>query len=258
MNLSEQLESLRTQQNRIKKELILEAYCNIPYTLPPQPTSFLDLSCGRGGDIHKIYFTNYAILRGVDKDVGSIRHANGRLAEKMKTVTRPFDVHYDVHDLKEPYTTSSLFDTVSMQFALHYFFDTEESLVTLLTTISSALKPGGCFIGTCLDQHRLREVGEVHDENLIVDITPMYQDDDFSTPFGHAYIFSMKKVNTTRQTYFEFVVPQGSKEYLVDMEYFERKARDFGLEKVFIKNTENVKKQDLVVYLNTIFMFRKV
>lgn len=37
---------------------------------------------------------------------------------------------------------------VSCQFALHYAFETEEAIRTLLTTVSESLAPGGYFIGT--------------------------------------------------------------------------------------------------------------
>eukprot|EP00873_Tetraselmis_striata_P027055 jgi/Tetstr1/447319/TSEL_034756.t1 len=43
------------------------------------------------------------------------------------------------------------FDVVSLQFALHYFCDTEDRLDALLDNVARYLRPGGVFIGTCLD-----------------------------------------------------------------------------------------------------------
>ncbi|KAJ1487170.1 hypothetical protein T484DRAFT_1787540 [Baffinella frigidus] len=43
------------------------------------------------------------------------------------------------------------FDAVSCMFALHYFFETEESLMNLLTTVAHNLKTGGHFFGVCPD-----------------------------------------------------------------------------------------------------------
>lgn len=48
-------------------------------------------------------------------------------------------------------------DVVSCQFALHYFFDAPESLDTLLRNVAGSLRPGGVFVGTCLDGARVME-----------------------------------------------------------------------------------------------------
>lgn len=43
------------------------------------------------------------------------------------------------------------FDIVSLQFAIHYFFENEITLRTMLQNVSDNLKVGGYFIGTSLD-----------------------------------------------------------------------------------------------------------
>lgn len=43
------------------------------------------------------------------------------------------------------------FDVVSLQFAIHYFCDTAARLDTVLDNVDRYLRPGGVFIGTCLD-----------------------------------------------------------------------------------------------------------
>ena len=43
------------------------------------------------------------------------------------------------------------FDVVSLQFAIHYFFDSKERLDMLLDNIDRYLRPGGVLVGTCLD-----------------------------------------------------------------------------------------------------------
>jgi mRNA (guanine-N7-)-methyltransferase len=44
--------------------------------------------------------------------------------------------------------TPESFDIVSIQFSVHYAFETEEKARTLLKCVSGALKPGGAFVGT--------------------------------------------------------------------------------------------------------------
>lgn len=48
-----------------------------------------------------------------------------------------------------------LFDTVSMQFCLHYGWDSEENARTMLSNAARWLRPGGTLIGTTVDDETL-------------------------------------------------------------------------------------------------------
>ena len=48
-----------------------------------------------------------------------------------------------------------MFDVVSSQFAIHYFFENKTSLGNFLQNVSDNLKTGGYFIGTCFDGKRV-------------------------------------------------------------------------------------------------------
>ena len=43
------------------------------------------------------------------------------------------------------------FSLISIQFAIHYFFENEKSLDKLVENIDANLKVGGLFMGTCFD-----------------------------------------------------------------------------------------------------------
>jgi hypothetical protein len=43
------------------------------------------------------------------------------------------------------------FDCASCQFAIHYFFESKAKLAVFLDNVEGMLKPGGLFIGTCMD-----------------------------------------------------------------------------------------------------------
>src|SRR5690606_16430051 len=45
------------------------------------------------------------------------------------------------------------FDVVSMQFCLHYSFESEEKARMMLKNVTEKLKPGGKFIGTIPDAY---------------------------------------------------------------------------------------------------------
>ena len=44
--------------------------------------------------------------------------------------------------------TAAPFDVVSLQFCMHYAFESEEKVRTMLTNVTKWMKPGGRFIGT--------------------------------------------------------------------------------------------------------------
>lgn len=49
------------------------------------------------------------------------------------------------------------FDLVSCQFAIHYFFENKIKLRNFVRNVAKHLKPGGYFVGTCLDSQKIRE-----------------------------------------------------------------------------------------------------
>ena len=53
------LQNIRDFHNSVKNDIINDVYTHIPYTLNTNEASILDLACGRGGDMHKIYYTNF-------------------------------------------------------------------------------------------------------------------------------------------------------------------------------------------------------
>lgn len=49
------------------------------------------------------------------------------------------------------------FDVISCQFAIHYFFENENTLDNFIYNVDTYLKKGGYLIGTCLDGYRVKE-----------------------------------------------------------------------------------------------------
>lgn len=48
------------------------------------------------------------------------------------------------------------FDVVSCQFAIHYFFESEETLDNFIDNVDRFLSESGYFVGTCLDGHKIK------------------------------------------------------------------------------------------------------
>ena len=113
---------------------------------------------------------------------------------------------------------------VSMQFALHYFFNREESIHNLFSFVASSLQAGGIFICTYADgdmvARRLRDKQwQLHRDTgsvprQVVVSNPFYSVEADSsmvdgletspTPFGHAYRFSLEGAVRGQR---EFMVP---------------------------------------------------
>lgn len=153
-------------------------------------SSLLDLACGKGGDLSKWIFGNFTTVLGVDIFVDNINSVDGvykrlgdwttRMQPKSKYAFLPLDssrfIDEDaISDIKDDYMrqlgrviwgfdkqppnnlkhlagmAKDKFDVVSVQFALHYFFESEAKLTGFIKNVDAHLKNGGFFIGTCFD-----------------------------------------------------------------------------------------------------------
>jgi hypothetical protein len=124
---------------------------------------------------------------------------------------------------------SSLFDIASIQFALHYMFESSYSLHCFLKNISDHVKVGGYFIGTCYDGKKLfnklkttqqgNNLTLFKDRQKIWEVTKRYtmedmEDDD--TCLG-------LKIGVYQET-----INREFDEYLVNFDYFKNMMNQYG------------------------------
>jgi len=174
----------------------------------------------------------------------NIRSGEGMATEKDKQITRAiFGMGekdrdklgkgvYDVYG-----SGAEGFQIGSCQFALHYFFETKNTLHNFMVNLSETIKVGGYFIGTCFDGDEVfralnsyfREEGISIFSNQgikICEIIKMYDyssfpDDDMSVGYGiNVYQESINKV---------------LREYLVKFSYFVQLMETYG----FVLHKEN-------------------
>ena len=113
------------------------------------------------------------------------------------------------HPLKEyiDYVANG-FDVVSCQFAVHYFFMSEDKLDNFVYNVDKHLKEGGYFIGTCLDGQEIKKllrskkkgshVTGKKDDRILWDICKKYDSND-DINYGDEidiYMESIGKVTT--------------------------------------------------------------
>ncbi|WFD05384.1 mRNA (guanine-N(7))-methyltransferase [Malassezia vespertilionis] len=223
---------LKRFNNWIKSALIHRFSTGASGESNKQNGRILDLGCGKGGDLNKWEHQHPSLLVMVDIAEVSVAQAQERYKNgKFSFQAMFFDFDCFRVPLESQLPSSileTLFDTVSLQFCLHYGWDTEKSVDTMLSNVAKALRVGGTFIGTTVDDEMLYSRLET---------SPMRQDSQFGNesygvrftslksrpeqPFGNQYYFWLEDAIED--------VP----EYVVDWKTFERKANEHGLELIY-------------------------
>lgn len=181
-DMSSKATPFRNFNNFMKKKLIQGALDHVHATCGPKGVSVLDLASGRGGDLMKWGFMQSPPLNGATRhlpptlltrcsqydcfDISpqSIAGAEARYAANKDTLKDTFQCSFHVANVfEEPFLSSELvqlprygqYDVVSIQFALHYACISEAQLGKVLARCYGALRPGGMFVATIVDQGEL-------------------------------------------------------------------------------------------------------
>jgi mRNA (guanine-N7-)-methyltransferase len=202
----------------------------------------LDMGCGKGGDLMKWDKANVASYTGIDLANVSIDQARGRYQNMRNARFKAQFFAYDcfgkpIAPLLPP--DQRKFDIVSMQFCLHYAFETEAKARQMLENVSASLTRGGKFLGTIPDSDAIishvsklplgkkdwgNDIYKVEFENQ----PPPGPDVVFRPPFGHKYTFYLKDAVD--------IVP----EYVVPFEAFRALAEEYNLELLYKKGFHDV------------------
>jgi hypothetical protein len=175
--------------------------------LSPDPTdskrkSILDISCSKAKDIMKMYHSRIGEYVGIDNDFdglfGAIDSARSRYLKNVKKfpdfiksvkfiladATIPFESK--IQEQKIPnmtidnkklidstFTKGKKFDIINCTFALHYQFDTIDSIYNLINTVKTYLVKDGYMLCTIIDPNQLLKL--LGNKNIF---TSMYTDED--------------------------------------------------------------------------------
>lgn len=199
----------------------------------------LDMGCGKGGDLTKWAKARIREYIGVDIAEVSVQHARHRW-ETLRS--RPFDASFAALDCYEeplsrafpPEQLTTPFDVISMQFCMHYAFETSQKARRMLDNVSRWLRPGGIFLGTIPNADQLLEQLDslppnTEDLSFGNDVYKIRFEDRHSRPlFGHRYHFYLKDAVDD--------VP----EYIVQWDNFVQMALEYGLSVVYKEEFHSV------------------
>ncbi|TFK89266.1 hypothetical protein K466DRAFT_645030 [Polyporus arcularius HHB13444] len=199
----------------------------------------LDMGCGKGGDLTKWAKANVAEYIGLDIAAVSVdqarqRHAGSRGARFTAEFFALDCYTHVLSDALPPHLLSTPFDVVSLQFCMHYAFESEAKARTMLRNVATWLRPSGVFIGTIPDAQQLmdhldavpKDAKELSWGNSVYKIR--FEDRENRPMFGHRYWFYLQDAVDD--------VP----EYVVHWDNFVRMASEYGLELVYKKEFHQI------------------
>lgn len=254
--------------------------------------SVLELACGKGGDLGKYIDAGFTRLLGFDYSRDNIenpvdgiyaRYSTRKKTENLKYVFLTYDCSKKIESqsfetdddkyvaevlygmrsdkLLSKYHKMALepFDLVSCQFAIHYFFETEEKLDTFLLNVDNHLKPGGYFIGTTLNGEKVKDAlytkktltGEKN-KHVLWNIEKMYTKSQ-GVNFGEKIDVFMESIGRINS------------EYLVNIDILKQKLNKMGYEFVMSESFETFYNEKFNMdeiqkeysFMNMIFVFKK-
>jgi mRNA (guanine-N7-)-methyltransferase len=196
-----ELYELKKFHNQVKRTLLKE-YASHAERL-------LDLACGRGGDLQKWHDCSVEFVKGVDVSPKEIEEARSRYAHLKTGMMCSFEV---VDLLANTFRQAPCYDVVTAMFCIHYFCESRGTLETFLNLVANSLKPGGYFLGCCLD-------------GSLVKTFPGSEYVDIEFLDGEKIVFALRDTVTSSTA-----ESQGSVEYLVHVDVLREVAANVGLE----------------------------
>jgi mRNA (guanine-N7-)-methyltransferase len=256
---------MRDFHNWVKLVLISNITDFVWKTQNRENISLLDISTGRGGDLSKwkkAYISNVFAFDISKQSIESTDPENQGAKERLKGLQKKgysVNVFFDVGDAANPSPplirniTNFLnknkigkFDLVSCQFALHYYFSSENSLRNVLSLVSNYLRKGGYFFGTTIDGAKIKQYFDFLPEGENIFKRKLYRIEKFfpkklRTPFGNKYNFTI--YDTFDKTNY-FNTMGVSTEYLVNFDILNKIAKEYSLVPVNTNFFEKIKKDN--------------
>jgi len=206
--------------------------------------SFLDIGCGRGGDILKVYHARVGEYVGLDVDFEGIYSATDGAISRFNYLKKKFPdfgkvsylqadggIKFDVESQEKSLTSLSnenknmiekvfkhgkKFDVFNFQFSIHYLFANKQTITNMISNIKTYLNDSGYILITIFDAdrvHKLLKDGEYKsmytdedgNRNILYSIKKKY-DGELSNNVGNSIDVHMSWINEEDKYIEEFLV----------------------------------------------------
>lgn len=237
---------MREFHNWIKSILIYTFASPLSNTLDGKKKrqSFLDIGCGRGGDILKVYHARVGEYVGIDVDFEGIYSATDGAISRFNYLKKKFPdfgkvsylqadggIKFDVESQEKSLTSLSnenknmiekvfkdgrKFDVFNFQFSIHYLFANKQTISNMISNIKKYLSEGGYILITIFDAERVDKLlkngdyksmytDEDGNRNIFYGIKKKY-DGDLSDNVGNSIDVHMSWINEEDKYIEEFLV----------------------------------------------------
>lgn len=134
-------------------------------------------------------------------------------------------------------------DCVALMFALHYFFDKQESLDTLIRNIADSLKVGGLFIGCCFDGEKMfNALRRIEEKESLIGTEKGVEIWKITKQYGSEKEFPTTEESIGLPIDVEFIsIGTKNTEYLVNFEFLKKKLAAIGCELLSKKECAELK-----------------
>ena len=171
------------------KSILIYTYCQ-PYKTTfdskTQKASIFDIGCGRGGDIQKWYHARVGDYVGIDPDYDGLFSSTDSAVSRYTFLKTKFpdygkmifiqadaslqlksDIQSkrltnmtkdNMNNIDKYFNDKTKFDMITSNFAIHYLFDTQESINNLINHIKKYLNVGGYIILTLFDSNEVMKL----------------------------------------------------------------------------------------------------
>lgn len=206
--------------------------------------SFLDIGCGRGGDILKVYHARVGEYVGVDVDFEGIYSATDGAISRFNFLKKKFPdfgkvsylqadggIKFDVESQQKSLTSLSnenknmiqkvfkdgkKFDVFNFQFSIHYLFANKQTIQNMISNIRTYLNKDGYILITVFDAERVHKLiknddyksmytDEEGNRNIFYGIKKKY-DGELSNNKGNSIDVHMSWINEEDKYIEEFLV----------------------------------------------------
>ena len=190
--------------NNWVKSVLIYSYCQktkVSKDSNIRKLKVLDIGCGRGGDMMKMYHARVGSYVGIDPDYETLFSAvNGAMSrynankKKFPDFTNMTFIHADANSLlnekdqikslpkmpqenkkliKDVFSKKNQFDVINSSFAIHYLFGTKLTTNNLIENINNNLSIGGFIICELFDADKVMKLLDGKDK-----YTSYYTDED--------------------------------------------------------------------------------